>query len=465
MVSPASGPVRHSLSASRNRLSSPPDAILLSGPAGAPGLVATVKLTASTARRARIGWRDLGGKHRALHLEGGELGHHRRVEAAGRLDARGAQRLRLRLVARGGVVAGGAPRGQIAVAGIERREPRAQRFGKIREVIRQDIVLARERANGKEPLLAGLEVERIEIERVERALRLAPGLVELDQRPRQGRERTVEPPLGLLCRALEPAQRIARRALGPVGPERLSGAGDLLAGALGALHEAAARVELGLLAGLRVERVELAHGVAQEILLGADIGERGLGLVEGGLGRRAFAPRGAHGLAPCLEPAEGVEHGAMRARVEQTAIVLLPVQLDKGGREPAQHLARDAAIVDPGGLAPVGGIDPAQDQIVLGGQPGLGQHVARGVVRRQLEHRHHLAPLSPRAHQIGPSAPAQHEAETIEQDRFARAGLSGEHVEARPEPEIEPVDDQHVANFKRTQHSQVPPGGGLPARP
>ena len=44
-----------------------------------------------------------------------------------------------------------------------------------------------------------------------------------------------------------------------------------------------------------------------------------------------------------------------------------------GAIEGAQHLARHAPVVDPGGLAAISGVDPAQDQLVLGLDPGLVQ--------------------------------------------------------------------------------------------
>ena len=45
---PGLSPIRQTFKAKRNRLSSPPEAMRFKGPAGAPGLVATVKVTLST---------------------------------------------------------------------------------------------------------------------------------------------------------------------------------------------------------------------------------------------------------------------------------------------------------------------------------------------------------------------------------------------------------------------------------
>ena len=75
--------------------------------------------------------------------------------------------------------------------------------------------------------------------------------------------------------------------------------------------------------------------------------------------------------------------------------------------------------------------------------------------RGQIEHRRHFALLRAAAHQIGPPAPAEHEAERVQQDRLAGPGLPGQHVQARPELDLQPVDDQDVADFKAAQHLRL----------
>ena len=131
---------------------------------------------------------------------------------------------------------------------------------------------------------------------------------------------------------------------------------------------------------------------------------------------------------------------------------MLAVQFHQRVRQPPQHLARHAPVVDPAGLATVGGVDPAQDQLVAAGQARLLQHRAGGMALWQVEDRHDLALLGPLPHQFGPSPPAQHEAQRVQQDRLARAGFAGQHVEPGLEGKFQPVDDQHVANIKRAQH-------------
>ena len=59
-----------------------------------------------------------------------------------------------------------------------------------------------------------------------------------------------------------------------------------------------------------------------------------------------------------------------------------------------------------------------------------------GVTGGEREFGHHLALFGPRAHQVGASTPAEHEAETVEQDRLARPGFTGQHIETRLEGKL-----------------------------
>jgi len=161
-----------------------------------------------------------------------------------------------------------------------------------------------------------------------------------------------------------------------------------------------------------------------------------------------------------FQPAESIEQGAVHPGVQKPPVVLLAMKFHQGIRERAHHLARGAAIVDPCGLAPVGPVYPAQDQLLATRQTGFGQNVMRWVPRREIEYRQYLAFLRARAHEIGAPAPAEHETETVEQDGLTRPGFAGEHVEARLELQFQPVDDQHVSNIEGAQHY-----GCLPRRP
>ena len=322
-------------------------------------------------------------------------------------------------------------------------------------------MLAGETPDGKEPFLGLLEILRVELQRIETVLDLAPGLVELGHGAGERGDGPLEPALGLLGGALEPAQGVGHGALGAVIAKRLRGAHDVLADALGALHHAALGVELGLFAGHRGQPVELIHRVAQEVFLGAHRLERRLRRVERLAGLAPLGPGRACGGQFGVDGGVAVENGAMARGVEQAAVVMLAVQLHQRLRQAPQHLAAGASVVDPAGLAAIGAVDPAQDQLFRDWQPGVFQHRAGGMAGGQLEHRGDLALRGAAAHQLGAAAPAQHEAQRIQQDRLAGAGLAGQYVETGLEREVQPVNDQHVADLKRSKHELQ---GGRSAR-
>jgi hypothetical protein len=64
---------------------------------------------------------------------------------------------------------------------------------------------------------------------------------------------------------------------------------------------------------------------------------------------------------------------------------------------------------------------------------------------------------APCAHQIGPAAPAQHEAQTVQQDRLAGPGLAGQHVQAR----LEIKSSRSISSMSRmsSERSIAPPVG------
>ncbi len=122
----------------------------------------------------------------------------------------------------------------------------------------------------------------------------------------------------------------------------------------------------------------------------------------------------------------------MPARVQKAPIVVLTVQFHQMVGQVAQHLAADAAVIHESGLAPVALVDAAQDQLFPGRDARGIQHGSGAIAGRGIEHRRHLALRSALAHQIGAAAPAQHKAQRIQQDRLARTGFAGQHVQARP---------------------------------
>ena len=139
--------------------------------------------------------------------------------------------------------------------------------------------------------------------------------------------------------------------------------------------------------------------------------------------------------------------------VQKPAIIMLTMQFDQQVRQVAQHIGTGAAVVDPGGLAPVGGGgDAAQDQLIPGNNTHVGQKRAGAMVGRQVKAGRHFALFCALAHQIGAPAPTQNEPQTVQQDRLACPGFAGQHIQAGLKHQIQPINDQHVADFKGSQH-------------
>ena len=85
-------------------------------------------------------------------------------------------------------------------------------------------------------------------------------------------------------------------------------------------------------------------------------------------------------------------------------------------------------------------------QSVLGGDAVLGKEREDGMRFRQLEDRRYLALRLALADERGIAPAADGERKGVEQNRLASAGLSGERRQALAEFEIEPVDQNDVAD-------------------
>ena len=142
----------------------------------------------------------------------------------------------------------------------------------------------------------------------------------------------------------------------------------------------------------------------------------------------------------------------MGRRIEQCAIVMLAMDFDERRAEAFQHLHADRRVVDEGAGAAVGKLHAAQDQFVLGGNIVGGQQRARRMARRHVECGRHLSLLGALAHQRGVAARAERQRKGIEQDRLAGAGLAGEHRQAGRKIDIQPVDQDDVADRKPCEH-------------
>lgn len=135
---------------------------------------------------------------------------------------------------------------------------------------------------------------------------------------------------------------------------------------------------------------------------------------------------------------------------------MLTMQFDKRIRQRAQHLTRTPPVIDPRRFAAIRRVDPAQNQFISVRQSSLGQNRMGGMIRRQVENRDDLALCGPLPDKLGPATPPKDETERIQKNGFPCTGFTGQHVEPRLKGKLQPVDDQHVVNFKCPQHCRNP---------
>ncbi len=317
-------------------------------------------------------------------------------------------------------------------------------------------MLARQPADREQPLLDQIELARVEGNRFQGLRYARLRRAQFSQCPVERGQCRIEPSFHATGRPLEPPQRVQHLALCAIGAQGLRGTIHILADAHGGLHEPAARVERGLLSRLRRQRVQLAHGVAQERFLGPRGLERFRLARRIALCRGEGRPRRSGRGKLLLQPGKGVEQRPVAARIEKSAIVVLAVQLHQRLRQPPQHLTAHPPVVDPGSLAAIRGVDAAQDQTVIVRQPRFAQNRMGGMAGGEIEDSRHLALRRPRPHQRRAATPAQHKTQGVQQDRLAGAGLAGQHVETRPEVKLQPVDDEQIADIETAQHGSVP---------
>ena len=142
-----------------------------------------------------------------------------------------------------------------------------------------------------------------------------------------------------------------------------------------------------------------------------------------------------------------IEHPALVSGAQQRMVGVLALQIHQPGAELAQGLRRHRAIVDPCPGAAVPGDPAAQGALVPirfdaeriaelfePGQPVRGEGGGG------------LRPLGAGTDHFGARASAERQPERIDQDRLSGPGLSGEHGEAGPDLDVEPVDDREVAD-------------------
>ena len=457
--------------ASMKRASSPPDATFISGPGFVPGLVWAQNSTRSKPGgiAALLVRRDLGDEAGALEPQRRQLLLHRAVERLRGAPPAGGERSRRRDVGGVGLGDRALERAELFLAGVDRLHVGGVALAELGEPIGRHGVFPRRGAKREQPLLGLLELARIEL-----GLRGSPARGR--RGPRRSRRAPRRAPGRKDRRAPAPAPprrsslRSAAESVGTGEPWPASVSkriGEVLRHLLGLHHDETALGERRLLAGLRRERAELLDGMAQEIGRLAGALDPGAMLVQ----RRPRLAQGARRRFDRarlgLQAAEGVEDRAVRRRIDERALVMLAVDLDERGADRAQHLHAHRLVVDEGAGAAVRELHPAQDEVAVGVDLGALGDAARRMVAGEIEDGGDLPLRLAVAHEPAVAAGAERQRKGVEEDRFAGAGLAGQDREALVEVELDPVDQDDVADRELREHPRrasrrVPPCGSRP---
>ncbi len=134
---------------------------------------------------------------------------------------------------------------------------------------------------------------------------------------------------------------------------------------------------------------------------------------------------------------------------QQRQVLALAVHIDQQTADLAQQRGGHRPAVDARHRPAVGAHFAGQHEEigVIAFQAVLGQQRHDpGRRRPKLERALDFGALRAGAHHIGRRAIPEQEVDGVDDDGLARAGFAGEHIEARRENQIEPIDDGQVAD-------------------
>src|SRR5208337_4516231 len=166
-------------------------------------------------------------------------------------------------------------------------------------------------------------------------------------------------------------------------------------------------------------------------------------------------PQMRHSPRVRQEAAELVEEITVGGRIEQGAIVVLPMDLDEQPAELTQQAGGHWPIVEEGFGPAIGELDTSQHQRLALVEAMLAKQASGWMARRQVERCGNACRLSALAHKAAIAARSQRKAEAIEYNRLARPGLARENRQPLGEAQVELVDQNNIADRKSGKHSAL----------
>ena len=169
-------------------------------------------------------------------------------------------------------------------------------------------------------------------------------------------------------------------------------------------------------------------------------------------------PRRAHrvvarrvGAQQRIHTAEAVKVRAMLLLIEQERTLVLAVDIEQVRPQCAQLRDRDGASIHAAGILAVGvDVTLKQQHAVLRLRPDLSEHGERGIYAVKLRADKRLGRSG--SDQVTRGPRAEHRAERVNDDGFARACLTGEGVEARAEEDVRTLDHSDIFNVQQPKH-------------
>ncbi len=141
----------------------------------------------------------------------------------------------------------------------------------------------------------------------------------------------------------------------------------------------------------------------------------------------------------------------MSGDIEQPAVVGLAMHFQQQAAQLLQQAHTHGFVIDESAGLAVGGETSAQHDLAFVRHRLLFQECPGRVVREGIEDRRGGALRRARTH-AGAATRAHGEAKRIEQNRFARTGFTGEHIQPRREFQRGLFDQDDVAHCQRGKH-------------
>ena len=151
--------------------------------------------------------------------------------------------------------------------------------------------------------------------------------------------------------------------------------------------------------------------------------------------------------------AVGIQERALRVAAEQQLVLVLPMDVRQAIPQLAKLRGGRGPAVDEAARAPTRIDRPAQQACAIAlVEVARREPVAHGGERSQVEVRADLRALRAGAHDTRIGTAAQRERKGIDKDRLSRPRLPRQRREAGRKLEVEPIDDDVIANRKRSKH-------------